>query len=81
MPAAITLKGIPDDLYARLKLAAQANHRSLNSEVIACLERQLAPHVLSADERLARARQLRAGVDATGFDAAEIAQAIRLGRA
>jgi antitoxin FitA len=55
MPAAITLKGIPDDLYERLKRSAKAHHRSLNSEVIACLERQLAPQALSVDERLARA--------------------------
>jgi antitoxin FitA len=59
MPAAITLKGIPDDLYDRLKRSAKAHHRSLNSEVIACLERQLAPQALSVDERLARARTAR----------------------
>jgi plasmid stability protein len=81
MPAAITLKGVPDDLYQRLKLAAKAHHRSLNSEVIACLERQLAPHVLNADERLACARRLRAGVGSTELDPKEIAEAIREGRA
>lgn len=79
--AAITLKGIPDDLYQRLKLAAKAHHRSLNSEVIACLERQLSPHVPSTDERLARARKLRAGVAAAQLDPQEIAVAIRQGRA
>ncbi len=79
--AAITLKGIPDDLYQRLKLAAKAHHRSLNSEVIACLERQLSPHVLSTDERLVRARKLRAGVPAAQLDPQEIADAIRQGRA
>lgn len=79
--AAITLKGIPDDLYERLKLAAKAHHRSLNSEVIACLERQLMPHVPSADERLARARKLRAAVGAAELDPQEIEDAIRQGRA
>lgn len=79
--AAITLKGIPDDLYERLKLSAKAHHRSLNSEVIACLERQLTPHVPSTDERLARARKLRAAVDAAELDPQEIAEAIRQGRA
>lgn len=81
MPTAITLKGIPDDLYERLKLAAKAHHRSLNSEVIACLERQLAPHALSMDERLARARKLRAAVASAELDSKEIAEAIRQGRA
>lgn len=55
--------------------------RSLNGEVIACLERQLAPHVLSADERLARARKLRAAVASDELDPKEIAEAIRQGRA
>jgi len=77
--AAITLKGIPDDLYERLKLSAKAHHRSLNSEVIACLERQLTPHVPSTDERLARARKLRAAV-AAELNPQEIAEAIRQGR-
>ena len=35
----ITLKGLPDALYERLKEQAEANRRSLNSEVIVCLER------------------------------------------
>ena len=34
MPTTITLKGIPDDVYLRLKQSADANRRSLNSEVI-----------------------------------------------
>lgn len=71
--AAITLKGIPDDLYERLKLSAKAHHRSLNSEVIVCLERQLAPHVPSTGERLARARKLRAAVSGAELDPQEIA--------
>ena len=38
MATTVTLKGIPDDVYERLKASASANHRSLNSEVIACIE-------------------------------------------
>jgi hypothetical protein len=49
--------------------------------VIACLERQLAPQVISVEERLARARALRARLDASKFDPREIADAIRAGRA
>ncbi len=77
----ITLNGIPNDLYERLKLAAKTHHRSLNSEVIACLERQFRPPLRSADERLARARTLRATLAPGGFDPQEIAKAIRQGRA
>ncbi len=81
MPAAITLKGIPEDLYQRLKRSAKAHHRSLNSEVIACLERQLVPHIVSVDERLARARRLREGLGSSRFEPRDIAGAVRQGRA
>jgi antitoxin FitA len=37
MPS-ITVKNIPEDLYKRLKLRAAANHRSINSEIIVCIE-------------------------------------------
>jgi antitoxin FitA len=33
----ITVKHIPDALYERLKLTAKTNHRSINSEIIACI--------------------------------------------
>jgi len=80
MPATITLKNIPDDIYARLKEAADAHHRSLNSEVIACLERTLLPARVPPQERLARARQLRQGIGAGKFGTAEIDKAIDQGR-
>jgi len=34
----LTIKGIPDQLYKQLKHRATRNRRSLNSEVIYCLE-------------------------------------------
>ena len=37
MPTNITLKGIPDDVYERLKVSADVNRRSVNSEVIPLL--------------------------------------------
>lgn len=36
--ATITLKKLPDELHERLKERAAQNRRSLNNEVIACLE-------------------------------------------
>jgi plasmid stability protein len=57
--ATLTVKNIPDDLLDLLRGAAAAHRRSLNSEVLVYLERALAPRVRSADELLARARDLR----------------------
>ena len=54
MPTTLTLKNIPDDVYERLKLAAEMHRRSLNSEAIVCLETVLVPTRISPGERLAR---------------------------
>ena len=50
----LTLKNIPKELHAQLKESAERNRRSLNSEVLACLERELMPQVSEEDlmERL-----------------------------
>ena len=60
MPTTLTLKNIPDAVYTRLKSAAVAHRRSLNSEAIVCLESVLLPTKIAPSERLARARELRA---------------------
>jgi len=52
MATTMTLKNLPDDIYERLKVAAKANHRSINSEVIACLEKALLSAQVSPKERL-----------------------------
>lgn len=80
MAATITLKNIPDDLYERLKEVAELHHRSLNMEVIACLEHALLPTRITADERIARARRLRDSLPAGAFSAREIDEAIDEGR-
>ena len=59
MPA-ITLKNIPDSLYAQLKRAANAHHRSLNSEILYCIERALGAHKINTAEHIEMARKLRA---------------------
>lgn len=43
MLASLTLKNAPDEVYARLKAAAQMHRRSLNSQAIVCLETVLMP--------------------------------------
>jgi plasmid stability protein len=57
--ATITVKNIPDDLYEQLKRNARANHRSINSEIIACIERSVGSRALNVTTFLADARRLR----------------------
>ena len=51
-----------------------AHRRSLNSEVIVCLESIFLPQKISMDERLARARQIRQTLADVTFTAQDIAQ-------
>ncbi len=80
MGATITLKNIPDDIYDSLKQAADAHHRSINSEAIACLERVLLPSKAGNDEHAARARLIRECLKGKKFKAADILKAIEQGR-
>jgi len=57
--ATITVKNIPDNLYAQLKNVAEANRRSINSEVIICIERRLSSYKPNVDEVIQKARDLR----------------------
>ncbi len=81
MSITLTLKNIPEDVYKRLKLSAEAHRRSLNSEAIVCLEAVLIPTRLPPSERLARARTLRAQLPQAKFKAPDIDAAKRQGRA
>lgn len=80
MPVTIVLKGIPDAVYERLKDAASANHRSLNSEIIARLEAQLLPQRTSAMEHLTAIRAIRARLKKASFSHADIDRIKRQGR-
>jgi len=55
----ITVKNIPEQLYERLKQVAEANRRSINSEVIVCIERAVGSQRIDPDEMIAEARVLR----------------------
>ena len=80
MPTTLTLKNIPDDVYERLKLSAQAHRRSMNSEAIVCLEAALQATRIAPAERLARARALRAALPKGKFLAEDIDAMKREGR-
>lgn len=66
MPVAMTLKNIPDNVYQRLRVSAQTNRRSLNSEAIVALETVLLPVQISPRDRLIRARELRRALSMSG---------------
>ena len=55
----ITVKNIPADLYERLKQSAQAHRRSINSEIIVCIEQAVSPQRVDPEQVIFRARQLR----------------------
>ena len=55
----ITVKNIPDDLYADLKRAAANNRRSINSEIIVSIEQAVRSTRTDPDELLEKIRVLR----------------------
>lgn len=80
MPTNLTLKNVPDEVYERLKAAAETHRRSLNSEAIVCLESVLLPGRVPVSERLARARALRATLPKGKFRPRDIEALKRAGR-
>ena len=78
--ASLTIKNIPDNLYEHLKKAASVHRRSINSELIVCLEKTFLPNKTRPDERILAARALRRQVKATLVDVADIDDAKREGR-
>ena len=80
MPTTLTLKNLPDEVYERLKSSAEMHRRSLNSEAIVCLESVLVPGRIGVNERLARARALRAALPNAKFRAKDIDALKREGR-
>jgi plasmid stability protein len=57
--ATLTVKNIPDDVYHELKSQAEKHRRSLNQEIIACLEQALLLPRRDPDAFLKKARALR----------------------
>jgi len=75
MPVNLSIKDVPDDLAARLRQRAAANHRSLQGELLALLEEALAERgLLTPTQVLARVRQR--GVQ-TAADSVEILRETR----
>lgn len=76
----ITVKNLPQDLYDKLKLAAETSHRSINSEVIACIERSVSSQTSNPELLLVTARKLREATAGYYLTENELDQMIIAGR-
>lgn len=76
----LTIKGMPDTLYRRLKERAAANRRSLNSEILVALEQAVTSPPPDAEALLARADALRAKLRAPRLTDAQLRTAKNSGR-
>lgn len=77
----ITIKNVPDDLYERLSKSAAENRRSINSEVIVCIERAVRSRKLGTTEDiLSRAREVRKKTASHMTTDAELAGMKELGK-
>jgi len=54
-----TVKNIPTDIYDLLKQSAATNRRSINSEIIVCIEKSVSSRRIEVAMLLARARKIR----------------------
>ena len=77
----LTIKGLPDPIYERLKAQADAHRRSLNGEIIMCLERAVSATRLDPAAWLAEARGFREGLTIEPLTVRELREARQAGRA
>ena len=76
----LTLKNIPDDLYAQLKEYARINRRSINSEIILCIEKTIRSNRVNPETVLTKARNLREATSQYTITDDEFDQAKTAGR-
>lgn len=79
MPASITIRDIPDEVYEKLKRQAELHQRSINSEVIFYLKQMVRSHRPEPDQVIARAKRLKREAKGS-LTMQEIRDAIDLGR-
>ena len=77
----LTIKGLPDVLYRRLKQQAEAHRRSLNDEVIVCLKRALGVREVEPRAWLAKAKRFRERIQARPLNDRQLRVARVKGRA
>ena len=77
--ASITLKNIPEKIHERRKQRARLNRRSLQQEIMACLERTVLPRKVDPEEILGQVREVHELFE-DEMRIGEIDKAIREGR-
>ncbi len=78
--ATITLKNIPDSLYKQIKQSAESNRRSINSEIITCIEKALRGRKINPEKIIAAASALRKKSSGHLFTEKEITKVKNAGR-
>lgn len=73
----LTIKGLPEAVYRQLKQRAARHHRSLNREVILCLEQAVGTQRVDPDEILVRADRVREQLRVPPLTEAELEEARR----
>ena len=76
----ITVKNVPDDIYEDLKNSASIHRRSINSEVIFCIEKAVRSHHLDPKELFTRVEAIRNKIDVPPLTYAVLRQARGEGR-
>ncbi len=79
--ATLTIKNLPDELYARLKARAAERRRSINSEAILAVEQALSAAAPEPAALLAELRQRRARLRGVFLTDRALRSARRSGRA
>jgi len=76
----ITIKNIPSELYEKLKIKAQRNRRSINNEVIHCIDRSLRSCRVNAEEFVAQIESMHRKHKLLHITAKDLGKGIRKGR-
>lgn len=76
----LTIKGLPEAIYRRLKQQAEAHRRSLNGEIIVCLERAVGASQPDARAWLAEAERFRTRIGVRPLTDRQLRAARQAGR-
>ena len=76
--ATITLKDIPDPVHKALKARAKSHGRSLNKEILQCLESSISAPLLEIEQILASVDRVRE--DGVRLDSGLMEEALHSGR-
>ncbi len=62
MPS-ITIKNIPDNIYSKIKENAAKNFRSINGEILYCLNRVLENNINDSDKLISLVEELQSRIE------------------